>query len=57
MCVPMPLIEDDLVEEEESFLMRIDSVSAKVPSAVIGHQAETTIIIRDNDSMSFYNTY
>ena len=56
MCVPVPLIEDDLVEEEESFLMGIDSVSAKLPSAVIGPQAETTIIIRDNDSMSFYNT-
>ena len=51
MCVPVQLVEDDFVEEEESFLIRIHSVSAKLPSAVIGPQAETTIIIRDNDSM------
>ena len=51
MCIPVDLVDDDLVEEEEAFLLRIDSVSASLPGAVVGPQAETRIIITDNDGL------
>ena len=51
LCIPLDLLEDEILEGEESFPLTIDSVSP-TPGVVPGPQDSTTVFIRDNDSMS-----
>ena len=49
MCALFTIVDDKIIEDEESFLVSIESVSP-TPGVVIGAQDVTTILIVDNDS-------
>ena len=51
ICIPVTLIDDDLLEGEEFFPLMIDSVTSPSPGARIGDRRVTTVFIRDNDGM------
>ena len=53
VCITLDLFDDDILEEEESFSLTIDSVSP-TPGVVIGTLDSTTVFIRDIDSMCIY---
>ena len=49
VCLPVTLLDDNLLEGEESFPLQIDSVSP-TPGVVTGDRDTTTVRILDNDS-------
>ena len=49
VCVPLTLLNDTLLEMEEYFRLRIDSVSP-APRVIIGNNGLTTLFITDDDS-------
>ena len=49
VCLPVTLLDDTLLEGEESFPLQIDSVSP-TPGVVAGDRDTTTLRIIDDDS-------
>ena len=49
MCALFTIVDDKIIEDEESFPVSIESVSP-TPGVVIGAQDVTTVFIVDNDS-------
>jgi hypothetical protein len=45
--IPVPILEDALVEQDETFRISLVGSSGGVP---LGGQSETTVVIRDNDT-------
>ena len=54
VCIPVGLVDDSLLEGEESFPLQINSVSP-TPGVVMGDQNTTTVFIRDDDSKFILN--